>query len=155
MEGQDLEDSEVGKEKDNLDRDCRYEVRGKLLKQGDERDNERKLTGNKEWKEMGTGQLQILYGKGPLEGKRYLLMRDEKLGRIVLNTVVVNKMKFVPSGKANIRFFTKIPEPEVDDTGKIVDHKKTTDVNTMLNLKVAKEHSAKTLEELMKAVPNG
>ena len=104
---------------------------------------------------MGTGQLQILYRKGPLQGKHYLLMRDEKLGRIVLDTVVVSKMKFIAVGKSNIRFFAKIPEPEVDNTGKIVDHKKTTDVNTMLNLKVAKEHSSKTLEELIKAVPNG
>ena len=97
-----------------MDWDCRYEVRCKLLKLVDGRDNERELTGNREWKDMGTGQLQILYRKGPLQGKHYLLMRDEKLGRIVLDTVVVSKMKFIAVGKSNIRFFAKIPEPEVD-----------------------------------------
>jgi hypothetical protein len=157
VEGQDLADADVGKAEDSdMNREKKFEVRGKLFKQADayeQKDGKMAKTGSKEFKEMGTGQLQVLFGNGPNEGKRYLLMRDEKLGKIILNTLLVANMKFINAQKGNIRFMLPIPEPETDETGKIIDHNNVTNVMTLLNLKVNKANQEKTFEELQKAVP--
>jgi len=140
----------VDKAVDTMERDLIYSVRGKLSKLGDERDTSGAKIGQ-EWKEMGTGMLQLLYGKGKEEGKRFLLMRDDKLGKVKLNTLVVANMKFSPAGKSNIRFFAQLELPDLDDKGKILS---TTSVQTvMLNVKVPKDHIDEALKKLQEAVP--
>ena len=151
-----MADADVAKAED--DRDCKYEVRAKLYKYVDERDKDGNIVKlpdgkhKKELKEMGTGNLRVLYGKDDQEGKRYLLMRDEKLGKIKLNTLLVKNMTFLRT-KNNIRFVCPIPEPKTDDKGKIIDHDDVSFVKTMLNIKVNKHDADKTLDAFKKAVP--
>jgi hypothetical protein len=141
---------EVGKAVDTLERDVVYEVRAKISQLGDERDTSGTKIGQ-EWKEMGVGTLQLLYGKGKESGKRFLLMRDDKLGKVKLNTLIVANMKFDQAGKSNIRFFAQLEVPEVDDTGKILS--KTVVKTVLLNLKVPKDHLEEATQKLREAVP--
>jgi hypothetical protein len=63
---------------------------------------------------------QVLHGKEGVDPKRYLLMRDEKLGKLKLNTLVVKGMQFSRAGKAGINFSTQLMEAPTDpETGKV------------------------------------
>ena len=62
----------------------------------------------------------MLHGKAGVDSKRYLLMRDEKLGKLKLNTLVVKGMQFSRAGKAGINFSTQLMEAPTDpETGKV------------------------------------
>jgi len=76
----------------------------------------------------------VLHGKGA-DHKRYLLMRDEKLGKLKLNTLVVKGMQFSRAGKAGINFSTQLMENPTDpETGKVR-------INTAVTLQIFSNNS--------------
>lgn len=76
----------------------------------------------------------MLHGKGA-DHKRYLLMRDEKLGKLKLNTLVVKGMQFSRAGKAGINFSTQLMENPTDpETGKVR-------INTAVTLQIFSNNS--------------
>ena len=77
----------------------------------------------------------MLHGKGA-DHKRYLLMRDEKLGKLKLNTLVVKGMQFSRAGKAGINFSTQLMENPTDpETGKVR-------INTAVTLQIFSNNSS-------------
>ena len=120
-----------------MNRECRHEVRGKLYEYATK-------TSAQVFKKTGMGQLQILYGNGTNEGKRYLLMRDENLGNIILHALIFPGMKFEKSGETSLRFMCPVPVERGNNTSNVV---------TVLKLKVDKVNLDATLQELIWAVP--
>jgi hypothetical protein len=91
-------------------------------------------------------------------GKQYLVMRDEKLGRLKLNALVTEAMTFSKAGKCNVRFFATLEEASSsivanEDGGfrRVLNHDKVTATNVVLNLKVPQDRIDDTLEALEKA----
>ena len=62
-------------------------------------------------------------------------MRDEKLGKLKLNTLVVKGMQFSRAGKAGINFSTQLMENPTDpETGKVR-------INTAVTLQIFSNNS--------------
>ena len=136
----------------------RYEVRGKLSRLNDEFSEQTGKVTGQAWSEMCLGSLQVLYGKDGDEatrGRRYLVMRDEKLGKLKLNCLVAPSMKFSQAGKCNVRFAGVLEEAEAticpNEDGvfrRVLNHEKVVQKSVVLNLKVPQAKIDETMEQL-------
>ena len=111
-------------------------------------DGVKRATGKKEWKEFGVGPLKIMIHKET--DKRRLLMRNEKSGKILLNSYIFPAMAF-EQGKNNIRFMAKSEEEELDDKGNMLHKTKAMDVQFCLKMKP--DDTVEAMAQLRKAVP--
>lgn len=144
----------VEKAKDAIERELKYEVRAKLSRLGDEAGEDGKPTGKKEWKALGTGQLQLYYSTTG-DSKRYLLLRDEKgLAKLRLNMLIQPSTFFKRAGATNIQFPAVLDEPSKDPkTGKL-DYDKTVRTVASMNIKTSKDNIEQAFKQLTEAVPS-
>ena len=124
-------------------------MRVRLSKLGNKRDDEGVMTSAKEWKDLGVGPLRLL--KHKFNSKQRILMRNEKSGKIMLNTFMVPRMKF-QRAKKNVQFMCMVEDFEVDKAGKLTQNKKL--MSVLFAIKCNESTVAETLDRLTKAVPS-
>jgi len=109
----------------------------------------------------------VLYGSSgdpATAKKRYLVMRDEKTGRLKLNALLMPSMTFKKSGKKGVRFFATMEEAatsiveERDEKSdalirfkRVINHDKVAPMNVVLHLTVPSDRVDDVLEAVEKA----